>query len=62
MGPKYHLQVDVDRGGDAGSSYYNVYRGDSVPDAMAAWSKAISEGKEYVMLEALKERPKGEGT
>lgn len=32
------------------------YNGPDAADAMAAWSKAISEGAEYVVLEALRER------
>ena len=55
-GSEYYLQVDVD---DAkpDTHYRNVYQGTSVPDAMAAWSKAISDGAEYVMLEALRKDP-----
>ena len=53
----YYLQVDVDDARPE-THYRNVYKGSSVPDAMAAWSKAIAEGAEYVMLEALKEHPK----
>jgi uncharacterized protein (DUF736 family) len=33
------------------------YDGIDAADAMAAWSKAISQGIEYVTLEALRDRP-----
>jgi hypothetical protein len=34
----------------------DVYRGNDLAEAMVAWSKAISEGVEYVELEALGDR------
>lgn len=49
---KYHIQVDAVA--DPGKPYEKLYDGTSIPDAMAAWSKGISDGKEYVMLEALR--------
>ena len=39
-----------------GSSYAVTYDGTSAADAMAAWSKAISDGAEYVTIEALRNR------
>ncbi len=34
-----------------------LYDGTDAADAMAAWSKAISQGVEYVTIEALRDRP-----
>lgn len=34
-----------------------LYDGGNTTDAMAAWSNAVSEGVEYVFLEALREEP-----
>ncbi len=51
---KYHITVDADYGPDG--EYRKLYDGTDIPDAMAAWSKAVSEGVEYVMLEALADR------
>lgn len=38
-----------------------LYNGADAADAMAAWSKAVTDGAEYVVLEALRERPAGQG-
>ena len=54
MPDKYYLIVDQN---DDDKPYVNLYKGSNVADAMATWSKAISEGADYVMFEALKERP-----
>lgn len=35
---------------------YKAYRGTDIADAMAAWSKGIEDGAEYVVIEALRER------
>jgi hypothetical protein len=51
----YHLTVDTDTTSPEGHAYRNLYRGSVIADAMAAWSKAVSDGEEYVMLEALRE-------
>lgn len=53
MTEKYNYYVSVDEGDRHYKSRYNDMQ---VADAMAEWSKAISEGNEYVLLEALRER------
>lgn len=47
----YRFYVSVDNG-----KVKEIYRGDDPADAMAAWSKAVTEDGEYVVLEALKSR------
>jgi hypothetical protein len=55
---KYHHMVMVDGGGPEGKrGVIYLYRGDNAADAMAAWSQAITDGREYVTLESLKETP-----
>jgi hypothetical protein len=46
----YHYLVDADAGNRG-----RLYDGTDAADAMAAWSKAISDGAEYVTLEALRD-------
>jgi hypothetical protein len=36
--------------------HQTLYNGLDAADAMAAWSKAVSDGAEYAVLEALRER------
>lgn len=50
--PEYHLIVDVNEG----SKYQKLYDGSDITDAMASWSQAISDGREYVTLEALRKQ------
>jgi hypothetical protein len=52
---KYWYRVDADKGVALEGSYRKLYAGHDVADAIAAWSKAVSDGEEYVMLEALRE-------
>lgn len=42
----------------SGKRYRVLYNGSVAADAMAAWSKAVTEGAEYVVLESLKEMAK----
>ena len=49
---KYTFYVSADNGPN---SRYAKYNGDQVADAMAEWSKAVSEGAEYIVIEALRE-------
>lgn len=51
----YRFLVDVDGGGV--TRRHQAYDGEDAADAMAAWSKAISAGVEYVTLEALLVKP-----
>ena len=51
-GMSYHYLVDANAGNRG-----RLYDGTDAADAMAAWSKAISRGVEYVTLEALRDRP-----
>lgn len=51
----YRYLVEFD--GPPGTRRGRVYDSTDPADAMAAWSKAISEGRLYVMLEALREGP-----
>lgn len=37
--------------------YRTLYDGTDLADAMAAWSKAIEDGVEYVTLESLRRKP-----
>lgn len=48
----YNYYVSADNGG----KNKPVYNGPDAADAMAAWSKAVSDGVEYVVLEALREK------
>ena len=48
---EYHYFVE-----SSDDTYIQHYIGVDVADAMAAFSKAISDGREYVMIEALRER------
>ena len=52
----YHFVVETD---DARLTprHRRRYYGPDAADAMGAWSKAISQGIEYVTLEALRDRP-----
>lgn len=52
MSPKYRYMVDAQSPG-----HLKLYDGTDVADAMAAFSKSISDGVEYVTLEALRELP-----
>ena len=54
---KYSHSVYVDRAVTApdGSKHYYLYRGGDIADAMAAYSKAIADGAEYVTLESMLE-------
>lgn len=52
MSEKYTYYVDVSEGDEHASAY----RGPDAADAMASWSRAVTEGREYVALEALRER------
>lgn len=38
-----------------------VYSGPDAADAMAAWSKAVTDGTEYVFLEALRAMEEARG-
>ena len=58
MAEKFNYYVSVDSGG---RHYDAKYNGDQAADAMAAWSKAITDGAEYAVLEALRETPGGQG-
>ena len=49
----YHFRVES----DGSHGLKTRYDGTDAADAMAAWSKAISQGTEYVILEALRDRP-----
>jgi hypothetical protein len=40
-----------------GSKHTGLYNGPDAADAMAAWSRAVTAGHEYVMIEALREKP-----
>ncbi len=54
VAPVYHHTVMVDGDGPKGNrGIVYLYRGDDTADAMAAWSRAISDGDEYVTLESL---------
>lgn len=48
----YHFLVDASAGNRG-----RLYDGTDAADAMAAWSKAISRGVEYVTIEALRDTP-----
>lgn len=48
--PEYRHRVDVI---DPKVKRHNLYDGTDAADAMAAWSKAVSEGYEYVTLESM---------
>jgi hypothetical protein len=48
----YHYLVDALPGNRG-----RLYSGTDAADAMAAWSKAISRGVEYVTIEALRDIP-----
>jgi uncharacterized protein (DUF736 family) len=39
----------------SGDKLPSLYQGHDAADAMAAWSKAVGDGEEYVTLEALRE-------
>jgi hypothetical protein len=56
MAVTFHFVVETD---DTRLSMRHCrrYDGTDAADAMAAWSKAISQGIEYVTLEALRDRP-----
>lgn len=56
-GEVFNYYVDVSDG-TAPSRHVTAYRGNDAAEAMAAWSKGISDGHEYVTLEALRERRK----
>jgi len=58
MAEAYNYYVAADNGD---KNYRAKYNGPQVADAMAAWSKAITDGAEYVVLEALRERPEPAG-
>lgn len=59
MTEKYSFYVSAARPDDVeGPPREAKYNGDQAADAMAAWSEAVSEGNEYAVLEALRERPK----
>jgi hypothetical protein len=51
----YHYYVSVDN--DNNDHHDTKYNGDQAADAMAAWSKAITDGAEYATLEALRDQP-----
>ena len=51
---EYRHQVIVQGAG----IYVTRYDGTDHADAMAAWSKAIQDGVEYVTLESLRELPR----
>jgi hypothetical protein len=48
----YHYLVDSSAGNRG-----RLYSGTDAADAMAAWSNAISQGVEYVTIEALRDLP-----
>lgn len=50
MSQEYSFLVEAD-GGNV--NRHKLYDGPDPAGAMAAWSRAISEGREYVMLEAV---------
>lgn len=50
----YHYYVDIDAT-DGKHKHRVAYNGTDAADAMAAWSKAVSDGAEYAVLEALRE-------
>lgn len=50
---RYSHTVEVD---DGPGKRRSLYRGDDFADAMAAWSRAVEAGGEYVMLESLRAR------
>jgi hypothetical protein len=49
--PSYNYYVSADNG----ERRVTRYNGDQAADAMAAWSKAVTDGDEYVVIEALRE-------
>lgn len=51
----FHYYVDVSDG-SAPSKHVKAYDGNDAAEAMAAWSRGISDGHEYVTLEALRDR------
>jgi hypothetical protein len=51
----YRYLVEVD--GAPPARRGRMYDGTDAADAMAAWSKAIAEGRLYVTLEALRDGP-----
>lgn len=56
----WHLvTVDAEEGE---SRFARLYQGTDHADAMAAWSKGIQDGNDYVVLESLKDRPQSETT
>lgn len=52
----YRYYVSKDEGN--GSENKPVYEGSDIGDAMAAWSSAVADNVEYVVLEALLEARK----
>jgi hypothetical protein len=53
--PEYRHLVEVD--GGPPSRHERLYDGTDAADAMAAWSKAIADGRLYVTLESLRATP-----
>jgi len=49
----YNYYVDIS---DGPGNHLRGYNGTDAAEAMAAWSKAITDCNEYVVLEALRER------
>lgn len=50
----FHYYVAV----DDGHKNVPVYSGYDAAEAMAAWSKGVTEGHEYIVLEAIQETGK----
>ena len=57
--PEYQYEVSVDHLGDVTSGEPPRARMtfEDAADAMAAWSKGITDGAEYVVIEALRAEP-----
>jgi hypothetical protein len=57
--PEYSFEVSVDHLGDlqSGEPPRTRMTTTTAADAMAAWSKAITDGAEYAVIEALRVKP-----
>jgi hypothetical protein len=55
QGPRYWYLVesDTEAVNPSKPNSRKLYQGYDIADAMAAWSKAVSEGAEYIVMEAL---------
>jgi hypothetical protein len=56
-GYSYHVSIDPNPDRDVDGKKYRTATCTDPADAMALWSQAVTDGAEYVVIEALKDRP-----